>query len=449
MIIRGGQVMLPGEEIPVHVDVEVVDGIVARVGRDLPGNGEPDVNAEGQLVLPGVIDPHVHFNEPGYTDREDFYHGSQAAAAGGVTTVIDMPCTSVPPVTSPANFRDKLNVVSTRSVIDFGLYGGLSDQSYREGFPGAIEELAPFVLGFKAYLTSGMDTFRRVSHFQLKRLLEVAAKVDRPVLLHAEDADYIRNAEAAARAAGSTPADFYRSRPETAEILAVAVACELAEETGGELHIVHVSTSRAAEIIARAAHVTGETCPHYLAFTTEDFERIGAPLKVTPPVKREPNRTRLWEALASGVLSFAASDHAPAPVEQKHTGSVWTDYAGIPGSGTMLPYLFSEGYVKRRISLRRLVEITSLAAARRYGIDNRKGRIQIGHDGDFVLIHPRHTHTVAGDSLRSKGRVTPFEGMTFEGRVEKTIVRGRVVYDAQEGITAPPGYGRHIRREEK
>jgi allantoinase len=246
-------------------------------------------------------------------------------------------------------------------------------------------------------------------------------------------------------AQGDSPWHFYCSRPETAEVLAVLAAVELAKETGADLHIVHVGTAAAAEILAHG-RATGETAPHYLAFDTDDLERIGAPLKTTPPVKPAPNRERLWQLLAEGAIDFVASDHAPCTEAEKATGSIWTDYSGIPGTGTLLPFLFSEGYLKGRLTLRRLTQVVAQNAARRYGLD-RKGAIAVGKDADFALLDPRQAWVVEGRQFYSKGRVTPFEGMVFQGKVVKTILRGRVIYDAEKGITVPGGYGRMVRRK--
>ena len=502
MIIQGGLVALPGADTPERADIRIADGIITEIAR--PGGvsdgdrsvDEEVIDADGLLVLPGAIDPHVHFDEPGYTDREDFYHGTSSAAQGGVTTVIDMPCTSVPPVTSAANLREKLAVVSQRAVIDFGFYGGVSgnsfdaygstatagsarapvdtnatlaDGAYR-GAADAVDnrllelmrELAPDVLGFKCYLVSGMETFPAVTMTQLAQVLAAGRQVDRPILVHAEDPALItgpdrRGSEGREQPPAATvhqesledgPSAYYRSRPETAEISAIAQAVVAAERAGARLHIVHVSTGEGARIIGTSRFSTGETGPHYLAFTLDDFRRIGSPLKVTPPVKPAPNNSALWDALIDGTLAFVASDHAPAPADQKNTGSIWTDYAGIPGSPTLLPYLFSAGYRTGRLSLSRLVEVTSRAAARQYGLSG-KGSLEVGYDGDCVLLDPDASWTVRGGDLLSKGPITPFDGMTLTGRVEKTIVRGTVVYDRARGIVVSPGHGQFQRKNQR
>jgi allantoinase len=444
MIVQNGQVALPGEEHLCEVDLRVEEGRIAEIGPDLTGEGEI-LDVEGLYVLPGGIDPHVHLDDPGYTHREDFNHGTCAAASGGITTVIDMPCTSVPPVTNEAHLRAKLDQIRHKPVVDFGLYGGVSAQSWDMWGGQAMEGLAEHVLGFKVYAISGMESFGRLDPYRFEQVLAQSVRLERPVLLHAEDYEYVSAATAIERKAGDGPLHYYRSRPEIAELLAVSTAISLAEATGADLHIVHIGTARAAELLAKS-RVTGETAPHYLAFSFDDFERMGSRLKTTPPVKPEANRDRLWELLADGTIDFVASDHAPCPAEEKATGSIWTDYAGMPGSGTMLPFLFSEGYLTGRITLRRLVEATSERAAERYGISHRKGSIALGKDADFCLMDPDGTWTVRGEAFYSKGKITPFEGMTLQGRVVKTLVRGRVVYDAREGIVVPGGYGVMLRR---
>jgi dihydroorotase-like cyclic amidohydrolase len=475
VIIRGARAALPGLDEPRETDFRVEGGTIVEIGPALAaGIGEEIVDARGLIALPGGIDPHVHFDDPGYTEREDFFHGSSAAASGGITTVIDMPCTSVPPVTDAEGFARKLAVIEREAVVDFGLFGGVSAQSFECGFPRAMEELAGLVLGFKTYFISGMESFGRLDHFRFKMVLEHARKLGLPVLLHAEDYEYVQSATAVESGRGNAPIHYYRSRPETAEVLAALAAVRLAEETGADLHVVHVGSAEAGEILGRAAarrrayadtpnrertpahewveqpagapgRVSAETAPHYLAFGLEDFERMGSVLKCAPSVKRQENRERLWDLLREGFLDFVASDHAPCGSEEKHTGSIWTDYGGIPGCGTLLPYMVSEGYLAGRLSLRRLVEVTSENAARRYGLFHRKGSLAVGKDGDFALIDSKESWMVKGGEFFSKGKETPFEGARFRGRVVMTVVRGSVVYTAERGIAAAGGTGRLLR----
>ena len=449
MLIQGAQVALPGARQLEPRDLRIQDGKITEIAEHLePLPGEEVLDATGRWIFPGGIDPHVHFDTPGYTHREDFQHASRAAAAGGITTVIDMPCTSVPPVTSRANLEAKLEAVADQSVVDFGFHGGVSGKTFEERFPHNLHELREAgVFGIKTYLISGMETFPRVTLFQLERILEVARDLDLVVLLHAEDYDYVSSATAYFRQIGDGPWYFYRSRPEAAELLAIQAAVALARRRRAPLHIVHVGTAEAVEIINTAETVTCETAPHYLAFGLEDLQRIGAPLKTTPPVKPSANRWGLWYHLARGNILYVASDHAPAPAEEKNTPSFWQAYSGIPGVQTLFPYLLSEGLLAGRLSLSRFLEAIAEGAARRFGLDHRKGSLEVGKDADLVIVNPEATWTLQVDtSFYSKGKITPFEGMTFRGKIEKTLVRGRVVYDHQQGIVAPSGWGQFLRR---
>jgi len=444
LIIKHGYIALPGEKSFLPLDIEIKDGKIVRTGPNLSGSDIFD--AEGLLVFPGAIDPHVHFNDPGYTEREDFTHGSRTAASGGVTTVIDMPCTSVPPVTTLKNFHKKLDAVRNKSVVDFAFFGGVSGQCFENDPDKNISELAPHVVGFKTYFISGMETFHRLTFEQFAYVLKRTAKVKRPVLLHAEDYDTVTRYEAEERGKGSDWQNFYTSRPEQAELIAIKNAVDLAQATGGSLHIVHIGTAEAAEYLAGKPFVTGETCPHYLEFSCEDFEEIGGALKTTPVVKSPGNGEKLWKYLMTGILDFVTSDHAPAPASQKNTGSAWTDYSGIPGTGTLFPYLYSEGLVRRKMPLDRFLKVTSENAAKRYGLFDRKGSIEPGKDADLILLDPDKTTSIRGKDFYSKGKITPFEGLTFEGKIMKTLLRGQIIYDADKGITVPPGTGHFLQK---
>jgi allantoinase len=453
MILRDGLLALPGAADFRRSCLRVRGERITEIAESVESApGEETIDASGLLVFPGAIDPHVHFDEPGFTSREDFLHGSAEAARGGVTTVIDMPCTSLPPVIDLGAFENKLNAISKSALVDFALYGGVSGHRVEESLDGAMAELAPKVVGFKCYFISGMESFTRVTHEDFARVVAEGQRLGRPILLHAEDLDYVTAATARVKAARSSAAergsaisewdDYYNSRPEAAELAAVAAALALARGREASLHIVHVGTAAAAWLVHRAG-ASCETCAHYLAFGHEDFAEKGAALKTAPVVKGRAEREKLWRLLADGTIDFLASDHAPSSREEKQTGDVWTAYGGIPGVGTLFPYLYSEGLVRGRLTLARFLEATSGAAARRYGLSARKGALAVGHDADFVLVDPAGTTKVEGERLLSKGKITPFEGMVLAGSVAATYVRGRPVFDGK-GIVAEPGYGRFL-----
>jgi allantoinase len=447
MIIRSGLLALPGERDFRRASLRIRSERVTEIAEGLePTSGEEVVDASGLQVFPGAIDPHVHFDEPGFTSREDFRHGSSEAARGGVTTVIDMPCTSLPPVINLAALENKLAHISKSALVDYALYGGVSGHAAEESLAGRMAELAPKVVGFKCYFISGMESFTRVTHEDFARIVSEGQRLGRPILLHAEDLDYVTSATARIKAArGKAKAlwsDYADSRPEAAELVAVASALALASGRERWLHIVHVGTAAAAELAHRAG-ASCETCAHYLAFGREDFADKGAALKTAPVVKGRAERDRLWRLLSDGTIDFLASDHAPSSREEKETGDIWTAYGGIPGVGSGFPYLYSEGLVRGRLTLARFLEASSQAAAARYGLSARKGALTPGKDADLVLVDPSGTTKMAGERLLSKGRITPFEGMVLAGSIVSTYVRGRLVYDGRD-IVVEPGYGRYL-----
>ncbi len=443
MIIKNSEIALPQCNELISLDIEIDQGKLVSIGENLEG---PDVfDAKGLQVFPGAIDPHVHFNEPGFCEREDFYHGSACAASGGVTTIIDMPCTSIPPVTNLENLKHKLNIVSKRAVIDFGFFGGVSRQVMEADHRQNMAELAEFVMGFKTYFISGMESFGALDLSQIQAVLSEAKELNRPVLLHAEDPGIINELTKIEKAKGNAWENFYRSRPEQVEIFAIKKAITVARATGAQLHIVHVGTGDAALLLKNEKNLSGETAPHYLEFSCEDLEKIGGPLKTVPVVKTKGNAEVLWESLINGTLDFIASDHAPAAVEQKNTGSVWTDYSGIPGSGTIFPFVYSEGLIKRKMALSRFLQVTAENAAKRYGFWDRKGSIEVGKDADLIFVDPKQSWQVKGADFLSKGKITPFEDKVFIGRVVKTMLRGKFIYDSNNGIITEPGYGQFIK----
>ena len=468
MILENGLVALPGEPDFRRASLRVEGERITEIAETIcAAEGEEIVDARGFEILPGAIDPHVHFDEPGFTHREDFLHGTAEAAKGGVTTVIDMPCTSLPPVTTVAALDNKLAAIGGKALVDYALFGGVSghtvEASLGHAGAGGMAELAPRVVGFKCYFISGMDSFTSVAAKDFARIVAEGERLGRPILLHAEDLDYVTAATARIKAArGDAPAewsDYADSRPEAAEIAAVASALALSRGREGSLHIVHVGTAEAASLVAGAG-ASCETCAHYLAFGREDFDTLGAALKTAPVVKSRAERELLWSLLARGSIAFVASDHAPAPAFEKNTGDVWTAYGGIPGTGTMFPYLYSEGLRRGRLTLPRFLDAVSGSAARRYGLAARKGSIAVGKDADLVLVDPSAETIIRGARLLSKGRITPFDGMRLTGRALATYVRGRRVFDARvfdshifdsrgvgqdlPGIVAEPGYGRFL-----
>jgi len=368
-----------------------------------------------------------------------------------------MPCTSLPPVTDVEALSNKLRIIRSKAVVDYVLWGGVSANSIgEEGWQEALTGLADAGVGaVKVYLLSGMESFRDVGADALRDVLSHTCRLGIPVGVHAEDRSIVQSLTRTAHDNhADSPAAYAASRPAEAEVEAVATCIEACRETGARVHIVHLGSGEALDLIAAARRdglpISAETCPHYLEFTFEDFERLGSILKTAPVVKTAEDRDRLWQGLADGEISFVATDHAAGKwPEEKHTASIWTDYGGIPGVELMLPYLFSEGVRGRRITLERLAQITAAEPARFLGIDHRKGRIREGYDADFVVFDERRRWTVRAEDLHSLNRYTPLEGCELTGRVQSTFVRGKRVFDvagAGASVFGDPGYGQWVRR---
>jgi allantoinase len=446
-------------------DTEWVELIVenGRFDEILPSDSataagdEQWVDLGGALVLPGVIDGHVHFDDPGFTHREDFASGTAAAAAGGVSCVVDMPCTSLPPVTDTEALRNKLEIIGPKAHVDYMLWGGVSGNSMTDTrWRKTLSDLVDSgVAAIKIYMLSGMDTFRDLISTEIHDVLAETKRLGIPVGIHAEDRNIVDQLTRRAQDRGeNTVAAYAASRPPAAEASAVNVAVEACRATGARIHIVHLASGEALDVVSAARFenlpVSAETCPQYLAFTVEDLERLGSLLKTAPVVKDEADRERLWQGLVSGELSFVATDHAAGKwPDEKQTGSVWTDYGGVPGVELMLPYLYSEGLRAGRMTLQRLVEVTSAEPARFFGIDHRKGHLREGYDADFVVFDESEQWTVSGSNLHNLNRYTPFEGREWTGRVRATYVRGVSAFERRpEGTEffAPAGTGQWVKR---
>jgi allantoinase len=300
-----------------------------------------------------------------------------------------------------------------------------------------------------------MDTFRDLTSTEIREVFLQSHKLGVPVGVHAEDRGLVTELTERARVRGDDgPAAYAAARPSAAEASAVMAAVEAVRETGARAHIVHLASGEALDVVSAARFenlpLSAETCPHYLQFTIEHFKRMGSILKTAPVVKEESDRQRLWQGLASGELSFVTTDHAAGRwPEEKETGSIWTDYGGVPGVELMLPYLYSEGVLGGRITLQRLTELVSSEPARFFGIDHRKGWLRPGFDADFVVFDHETRWKVKAQGLHNLNRYTPLEGHELMGRVRATYVRGQCAFERRpEGTEffAPAGTGTWVRR---
>jgi len=431
VIVRGGSVVTP--EGVIAADVAVEDGRIAEIARELTGNGE-EIDARGLTVLPGLIDVHVHFNEPGRADWEGAATGSRALAAGGGATFFDMPLNSSPCTVGPREFDEKRAALEAASVTDFGLWGGLVP-----GNRGLMADLAARgVVGFKAFMTdSGLPEFPRADDLTLYEGMCEAARLGLPVAVHAESHELVNGLTRRAVEAGHhNIRDYLDSRPVMAEVEAIRRAALFADEAGARLHIVHISSGRgvaaALEARARGVDISIETCAHYLYFTEEDMLRMGAVAKCAPPLRDAAERKTLWRSVLRGDMDMVASDHSPAPPDMKQDPNFFRIWGGIAGVQSTLAVLLELAPVER------IAALTAANPARRFGIA-RKGRLAVGQDADFTLVDTGAEYTVTRQSLFQKHGLSPYLGSTFRGMVRRTVVRGETVFADGKIVGAPKG----------
>lgn len=409
-------------------DIGIAEGKFVALAPNLRGVTREEIDATKLSIFPGAIDSHVHFNEPGRTEWEGFETGSRAAAAGGTTTIFDMPLNAHPPTIDGPSFDLKRAAAEKSSLVDFGLWGGL--------VPGNVEELEALrergVVGCKAFMcASGIDDFPAVDHATLRAGMKRAAELDLLVAVHAESSDLI-----SPPGSGETVRDFLDSRPVTAESAAIRIAIEFAHEAGCRLHIVHVSCGRGVAIVvearAQGVDVTCETCPHYLFLTDEDMVRLGAVAKCAPPLRPPDEQNELWQRL--GDVSTIGSDHSPSPWTMKDAINFLQVWGGISGCQHLLPLLVDSG----KLSPAEIIRLTSESVAARFRLP-AKGGIQVGKDADLTLIDPAEGHEIVTDSLHYRHRHSPYVGRTLHGQVIRTILRGKTIWEKGRFVGAPSG----------
>jgi allantoinase len=428
--------------------VAVTDGVITDVTAPAAAPAARERWDEGDAVLlPGLVDTHVHVNEPGRTEWEGWATATRAAAAGGVTTIVDMPLNSSPVTTTVAALAAKVAAAQAAAIVDFGLWGG--------AVPGDTTDLGPLhaagVLGFKAFLVdSGIAEFAALDPSGLDAAMRAIAPLGSVLLAHAELPGPI--ARAAATVAGRDPrryATWLASRPPAAELEAIRLVTATARATGCRAHVVHLSAADGAHLVVAARRdgvaVTVETCPHYLTFAAEEVPDGATEYKCAPPVRETANRERLWAALAGGDIDLVASDHSPCPPQLKRpdTGDFLPAWGGIASLELLLPATWT-GARARGQGVAVLARWLAAAPARLAGIGHRKGAIAVGLDADLVAFDPDAEWTVDRARLRHRHAVTPYHGRRLRGRVRRTWVRGRCVFD---GSAFPPGArGQWLRR---
>jgi allantoinase len=433
-----------------HGAIGIKDGrIAAIVENDVDFAGAQIVDCAGKFILPGLVDAHVHFQDPGFTHREDFVHGTAACAVGGITTAISMPMND-PVVIDVASYQANLDAYNGRAIVDYGLHGGgTADNADR------VEALwsDTGATAIKMFMcSSGTKGFSFVHDDVMFDILERLVKHDGFAIIHAENEDLIRLRERQLQAAGrKDPTAYNESRPVYVEIEAVRRVLLMLEETGAEAIIAHVSTAEILQEIARARRkgirVWAESCPHFFTFVRDDMARLGPFLKFSPVMRDEANRMAMWDLLNRGYITTLGSDHCPFSRDEKEPGltDIWKAPNGIPGIEAMLPVLL-DGANQGLVSLERIAEVTSRNPAKIHGLHPRKGEIRPGADADLVVVDMELKKTYNVRESKSKCPWSPYDGRTFKGWPVMTFVRGEIVADDGK-IMVPNGYGRYVPRQ--
>jgi allantoinase len=437
--IRSRHVVLPGGTRAAAIRVR--DGRIAEVGdyTSAARTAEPVVDLEDRVLLPGVVDTHVHVNDPGRADWEGFDTATRAAAAGGVTTLVDMPLNSVPATTTVRGLEEKLRAADGRCHVDVAFWGGL--------VPGNAAELprlaAAGVLGFKCFLVpSGVDEFPAVAEADLRGALPLLRSVSALLLAHAELPDPIERAAAVPTGDPRSHATWLASRPAAAEVRAIELLIALAGEFGVRTHVVHLSAAAGIEPLrrarARGVPISVETCPHYLLLASGEIADGDTACKCAPPIREATNRDALWRALGEGAIELVVSDHSPAPPALKHleTGDFLRAWGGIASLQLGLPLVWTAARARGH-GLDRVARWMASAPARLAGL-RQKGEIAEGRDADLVAFDPDATFRIEPGMLLHRHAVTPYAGREVTGRVETTWLRGVVIWDRMGGGSRHP-----------
>src|SRR3954469_17492424 len=441
LVLHGGTVV--NGRTRFAADVAIRDGLVLAVGAAsaMPAARET-VDVTGLHVLPGAIDAHVHFREPGYTHKEDWQTGTAAAAMGGVTTVFEMPNVE-PPTATPAALALKQQAAK-KAHVDYGLYGLLAEDNIDQ-LEGLIKG---GVAGFKCFMGNTFGNLPSPSTGAMLEGFEIIARHGLRIALHAETASIMAWREKRLQAAGrNDPLAHLASRPAVVAVEAVSRAAVLAEWTGARIYILHISSAEELrplrEAKARGVEITGETCPHYVLLSSDDYARFAGIIRVNPPVREARNQQPLWDALADGTIDVIATDHAPHSPEEKTRNDIWTVDCGFPGVETQMPLMLNEANAGR-FSISDYVRWSAANVAKLWGLYPRKGVIQPGADADIAVVDLAREWTIDDAKLQSLSRITPFHGRHVKGLPLHTLVRGRFAMKDRQLISNMRGWGRSV-----
>lgn len=421
--------------------IYVRDGVIESVkGYDeIAADCEMIEAGENSVVMAGLVDTHVHVNAPGRTEWEGFPSATRAAAAGGTTTIVDMPLNSIPATTTLAAFKTKLDEALDKCFVDVGFWGGV--------VPGNTAELGPMleagVVGFKCFLVpSGVDEFEHVTEADLREAMPELTRLNALLIVHAELPGPIDRATLTGSSGDYQT--FLDSRPRAAENEAVELMIRLSREFGTRVHIVHLSSADAVPLLRQAradgVPISAETCPHYLHLTAEQVPSRGTEFKCCPPIREGENRERLWEGLSEGTIEMIVSDHSPCPVHMKgrNIGDFLAAWGGISSVQLRLPVVWTEAE-QRGFSFQELAKWLCENPARQVNLESRKGTIAVGHDADFVIWEPQREFLVNAAALEHRHKLTPYHREMLKGVVRATFLRGKKIYDGRTVSATPTG----------
>ncbi len=439
LIIRGGHVVT-AERVG-RLDIGITGGRIAALAPEISGAARVTIEAGGLHVFPGVIDAHVHFNEPGRAHWEGLETGSKAVAAGGGTMFFDMPLNAHPPTIDAESFRLKRTAAERASFVDFSLWGALTPLNLDQ-----MEELAGCgVIGFKAFMCdSGIQDFASSDERSLREGMRRAAALNLPVAVHAESEILIERLWLTAlKQGGSTVRDYLDSRPIQAELEAIGLAIDLAATTGCRLHVVHVSSAAGVGLISaargRGVDVTCETCPHYLALTDEDAVLLGPSAKCAPPLRSALEQKALWQELLEGRICTVGSDHSPSPPTLKQSPNFFRVWGGISGAQHLLPLTLTLAHFDRGAALPLLARLLSANVAQRFSLPPHKGTIAVGCDANLALVKLGDTHEIRAADLFYRHRQSPYLGRRLRAQVQQTLLRGQTVFKEGRVVGKPSG----------
>ncbi len=446
LVIHNGKVVSP--DTVIEASIAIKDGRILAIGAaDAMPQATETFDAKGLHILPGAIDAHVHIREPGYTHKEDWATGTAAAACGGVTTIFDMPNTK-PPTGTAEILAEKHKIAASKAHVDFGLYGLLGDDTIA-AVPALVEG---GVIGFKCYMGNTFGKIPSPSTGAMLEAFEVVAPTGKRISLHAETNDIMERRQQRLMAAGIHDQFAHLAgRPPVVAVEAVSRAAILAEWTGARIHILHISSADELrplrEAKARGVDITGETCPHYLLLSTDDYNRVPGVIAVNPPVREVSNQGPIWAALLDGAIDLIATDHAPHTPEEKTRNDIWTVDCGFPGVETQMPLMLNEVNAGR-MSICDYVRMSSYNPARIWGLYPRKGTLQPGSDADIAMVDLGRVHTIRDAEIQSRSKISPWDGRKVKGLPVHTLVRGRFVMKDRV-LADTKGWGRSVHTIQK